>query len=171
MKPSVSIPLLILVICAVTLTHISAVETQEGTLILLDGRKVDGFGYIKNQWTSKTRNCENISKLQPEDASYREAEKLIRTYSPPGSQSAKIASAWATGPWVLIEVEFDVLLPAVVTLRKVDGKLTIVPQGIWSGYTQPWLAGPFIRNYLSKQTPEMPTSLLDCFDPQSKSFK
>ena len=102
MKPSVSIPLLIFVICAVTLTHISAIETQEGTLILLDGRKVDGFGYIKNQWTSKTRNCENISKLQPEDASYREAEKLILTYSPPGSQSAKIDSAWATEPWVLI---------------------------------------------------------------------
>jgi hypothetical protein len=71
---------------------------------------------------------------------------------------------------MLIEVEFDTLLPAVVTLKETQGEWSVVPNAIWSGHTHPWVAAPWIRNYLSKQAPDMPANLLECFTPQSKSF-
>jgi hypothetical protein len=70
-----------------------------------------------------------------------------------------------------VEVESDVLLPAVVALKQSNGEFTIIPNAIWSGYTQPWVAAPFIRDYLSRQAPDMPADLLACFTPQSKSFQ
>jgi hypothetical protein len=171
MHPRVSLPLLALVICGVLLAHIHVVPTENGTLLSIDGRKVDVLGEIKNHWVTQTRNCKDVTVVSPDMVVYRQAQSLIQAYSPPSSQSAKIASAWSSGSWLLIEVEFDVLLPAVVTLKATSGEFTIVPNAIWSGYTQPWVAAPFIRDYLSRQAPDMPLDLVECFTPQSKSFQ
>jgi hypothetical protein len=32
------------------------------------------------------------------------------------------------------------------------------------------MAAPLIRTYLTTQVPELPSKLLNCFDPRSKSF-
>ena len=77
---------------------------------------------------------------------------------------------WSMGEWTLAEVEFDELLPAVVTLQTRDNETRIVPLGIWSGLTKPWMASPLIRTYLKTQVPEIPKELLNCFAPRSKSF-
>lgn len=171
MHPRVSVPLLALVICGVLLAHLHVVPTENGPLLSIDGRKVDVLGEVNNRWVTLTRNCKDVIVLSPDMVVYRQAQSLIQAYSPPSSQSAKIASAWASGPWLLIEVEFDALLPAVVTLKATGGEFTIVPNAIWSGYTLPWVAAPFIRDYLSRQAPDMPIDLVKCFTPQSKSFQ
>jgi len=171
MHPRVSIPLLALVICGVLLTHIHVVPTDNGNLLSIDGRKVDVLGELKNLWVSQTRNCKDVTQVNADSAVYRQALSLIQAYSPPSSQSAKIASAWSNGSWLVIEVEFETLLPAVVTLKARNGEFTIVPNAIWSGYTQPWVAAPFIRDYLSRQSPDMPSDLVACFTPQSQSFQ
>jgi hypothetical protein len=171
MRPRVSVPLLALVICGVLLTHIQVVPTENGILLSIDGRKVDVLGEINNHWVTQTRNCKDVTVVSPDMAVYRQAQGLIQAYSPPSSQSAKIASAWSSGPWLLVEVEFDALLPAVATLKATNGEFTIVPNAIWSGYTQPWVAAPFIRDYLLRQAPDMPADLVKCFTPLSKSFQ
>lgn len=171
MHPRVSVPLLALVICGVLLAHLHVVPTENGPLLSIDGRKVDVLGEVNNRWVTLTRNCKDVTVLSPDMVVYRQAQSLIQAYSPPSSQSARIASAWTSGPWLLIEVEFDALLPAVVTLKATDGEFTIVPNAIWSGYTQPWVAAPFIRDYLSRQALDMPIDLVKCFTPQSKSFQ
>lgn len=170
MHPRVSVPLLALVICGVLLSHIQVVSTENGPLLSIDGRKVDVLGDINNRWVTLTRNCKDVTVVDTDTVDYRQAQSLIQAYSPPNSKSARIASAWASGPWLLMEVEFDALLPAVVTLKAADGEFTIVPNAIWSGYAQPWVAAPFIRNHLSRQAPDMPIDLVKCFTPQSKSF-
>jgi hypothetical protein len=147
------------------------VPTDNGTLLSIDGRKVDVLGELKNAWVSQTRNCKDVTQVNADGAVYRQALSLIQAYSPPSSHSAKIASAWSSGPWLVVEVEFETLLPAVVTLKASNGEFTIVPNAIWSGYTQPWVAAPFIRDYLSRQAPDMPADLVKCFTPQSKSFQ
>ena len=77
---------------------------------------------------------------------------------------------WTLGEWTLAEVEFEALLPAVVTLQKISNEQKIVPRGIWSGYTKPLMAAPLIRTYLKTQVPEVPVKLLNCLIPRSKSF-
>ncbi|WP_333842125.1 hypothetical protein [Limnohabitans sp.] len=170
MHPRVSIPLLALVICGVFATHIQIEPTENGNLLAIDGRKVDLLGHVNNQWVALTRSCQNVTMLGVDEALLRQAQSTIQNYSPPNSQSAQIASAWSSGAWLLVEVEFDDLLPAVVTLTQANGALSVVPNAIWSGYTQPWVAAPFIRDYLSRQAPEMPSDLVKCFTPRSKSF-
>jgi hypothetical protein len=171
MPPRVSIPLLALVILGVALTHIHVVQTDNGALLSIDGREVDVWGEVKNHWVAQTRSCKTVTLVNADKATYRQAQTLIQAYSPPSSQSAKIVSAWSSGSWLLVEVESDVLLPAVVALKQSNGEFTIIPNAIWSGYTQPWVAAPFIRDYLSRQAPDMPADLLACFTPQSKSFQ
>lgn len=171
MPPRVSVPLLALVIFGVALTHIHVVPTDNGALLSIDGRQVDLWGEVKNHWVAQTKSCKNVALVHADNEAYRQAQSLIQAYSPPNSQSAKIASAWSSDSWLLMEVEFDALLPAVVTLKQTNGQFTIVPNAIWSGYTQPWVAAPFIRDYVSRQVPDMPADLLTCFTPQSKSFQ
>ena len=68
------------------------------------------------------------------------------------------------------EAEFAELLPAVVLIDFSGAEPHIVSNAVWSGYTKPWKAAPFIREYLVRQVPELPPSLAACFDPQSPSF-
>jgi hypothetical protein len=170
MRQKVAAPLLALVLFGLVLTHVQLQPTEQGTLVSIDGREVDLWGAIKNQWNTQTRNCKHVIKLSDEASAFTQAKSLIQAYSPPSSQSAQIASAWSAGSWMLIEVEFDTILPAVVTLKETQGEWSVVPNAIWSGLTHPWVAAPWIRNYLSKQAPDMPASLLACFTPHSKSF-
>jgi hypothetical protein len=73
--------------------------------------------------------------------------------------------------WVVAEAEFAELLPAVVLIDFSGVEPNIVSNAIWSGYTKPWKAAPFIRNYLLRQEPDLPPSLAACFEPQSPSFR
>ena len=170
MKKKVALPLLLIVLAAVTASHIGFKQADHSYLMVVDGIEIDAIGKMQNQWLAMTQNCKNVSKVQQGERRFRTAQTLIQAYSPPQSESAKIASLWNLGDWTLAEVEFDALLPAVVTLRTLNNETHIMPRGIWSGYTKPWMAGPLIRTYLSAQTPEMPAELLNCFAPRSKSF-
>jgi hypothetical protein len=71
----------------------------------------------------------------------------------------------------LVEVEFKKLLPAVVLIQKADSEAEIVPNAVWSGYTNPHLPAPFIRKFLIQKLDSPPLALINCFEPQSDSFK
>lgn len=170
MKKKVALPLLLIVLVAVTASHIDIKQADHSHLVVVDGIEVDVFGKLQNQWLAHTQNCNSVSQVEPGEVTFLATQKAIQAYSPPQSESAKIASIWTVGEWTLAEVEFDALLPAVVTLRTLNNETHIVPRGIWSGYTKPWMAAPLIRTYLKTQVPDMPVELLNCFVPRSKSF-
>ena len=170
MKKKVALPLLLIVLAAVTASHISFKQADHSYLMVIDGIEIDAFGKMQNKWLAMTQNCKNVSQIQPSESRFLATQKLIEAYSPPQSESAKIASMWSMGDWTLAEVEFDALLPAVVTLQTLKNETQIVPRGIWSGHTKPWLAAPLIRTYLTQQVPEIPVEFLNCFAPRSKSF-
>jgi hypothetical protein len=83
----------------------------------------------------------------------------------------QLAGVWAMDKWVVAEAEFAELLPAVVLVDLSGIEAKIMSNAVWSGYTKPWKAAPFIRDYLTRQSPDLPPSLTKCFDPQSLSFK
>jgi len=112
-----------------------------------------------------------VKRLNADDSLYIQAEEKIKNYSPPNSHFLSIASAWTRSDWILIEVEFRDLLPALVVLQRTNDQWAILPQAVWSGYTKPWKAAPLLRQYIGKQVPELPKELTNCFVPQSKSFQ
>jgi hypothetical protein len=171
MKKRTSLSVLVLVFLAVVGSHIGWTARDNGILMVLDGREIDVVGIAGDQWTQMTRNCKGVGRLQPSDENYRITDRLIKAYSPPHSQSARIAGVWGADQWVLAEAEFVDLLPAVVLLDFSGDDAHIVGNAVWSGYTKPWKAAPFIRDYLAKQVPALPGALAACFDPQSPSFK
>ena len=170
MKKKVALPLLVIVLIGVIASHISFKSADHSYLMVVDGIEIDVLGKMQNQWLSLTQNCKGVSQLQADQAGFQSVQNAIQSYSPPQSQSAQIAGMWTFGEWTLAEVEFEDLLPAVVTLDFNKHEHQIVPRGIWSGHTQPWMAAPLIRTYLKTQVPEVPSKLLNCFDPLSKSF-
>jgi hypothetical protein len=171
MKRRTSLSVLVLVFLAVVGSHIGWTARDNGILMVLDGREIDVVGIAGDQWTQMTRNCKGVVRLQPSDENYRITDRLIKAYSPPHSQSARIAGVWGVDQWVLAEAEFVDLLPAVVLLDFSGDDAHIAGNAVWSGYTKPWKAAPFIRDYLVKQVPALPGALAACFDPQSPSFK
>ena len=171
MKKRTSLAVLLLVTLAVAASHLGWVTRDNGTLMVLDGREIDVVGMANDQWTQWTRNCQGVARLQPADTRYQTAVALISAYSPPHSADLRNASVWAMDDWLLAEAEFAALLPAVVSIHLAGGQAQIMSQAVWSGYTKPWKAAPFIREYLVRQAPEMPSALAACFDPQSTSFK
>jgi hypothetical protein len=170
MKKRVALPLLLLVLVGVIASHLGIKSADNSHLLVVDGREIDVLGKIQNQWVAATTSCQSVAQLHVSDPPYAEVAKLIQSYSPPSSQSAQIASLWTMGAWTLAEVEFKDLVPSVVALQTLNGKPQILPRAIWSGYTRPWVAAPFIRHYLATRAPEIPITLLNCFKPNSRSF-
>jgi hypothetical protein len=112
----------------------------------------------------------NVERVLPTQHKYQIAQTLISDYSPPDSSQSQIASVWSKDSWLVVEVEFKNLLPAVVLIQNSNSAPSILAEGIWTGYTNPHKSAPFIRDYLSHQVEAMPSQLINCFDPQSKSF-
>lgn len=158
------------VLMAVFASHVNWIEDDLGYLLTVDERPIDLFGNIKNEVTQATRNCESVVRILPTQHMYLIAQALIDSYSPPDSSQAQIASVLAMDSWLLVEVEFKSLLPAVVLIQNANSLPSIFAEGIWSGYTNPHKSAPFIRNYLHHRAVAAPSELINCFDPQSKSF-
>jgi hypothetical protein len=162
--------LLLVLTPLVMLSHISWSQEENGLLFNVDGRDVDFIGIMQDKWRITTARCDAVRALAHSDPQFSEIKKLIQSYSPPNSVAIKTMAVWTSGTWAVAELEFEDLLPAVVTVKNMDQDATIFSDGVWSGMTTPWKSGPFIRAYLGKRTPEMPTALLNCFELRSASF-
>lgn len=149
--------------------HLSWVEHDNGHLLQVDGNPIDLMGEIGEQWNRITRQCHHVRRVSSGESVHAQALAAIAGYSPPHSASAQLVSLWTRGEWLLAEVEFQELFPAVVLIHQ-SPHLTIVPHAVWSGVTKPWKAAPHIRHYLSEKASGVPSDLFRCFDPQSRAF-
>ncbi len=152
-------------------SHIGWIRDDLGLLITIDDRPIDVVGYFEDKLNTLTRNCGGVRRLNASNKQYQLAQSLIHDYSLPNSSNVNISSAWSMGSWILVEVEFTELLPAVVIIEKADSDAAIVPNAVWSGYTNPHLPAPFIRKFLSQKFNSPPLALINCFEPQSDTFK
>lgn len=170
MKPSVARTALAATLVAVALSHVEWSRADNGHLLLVDGRPVDVQGWLANQLNRVRRDCKSVQAMRGEDATLQAALQTLKAYSPPASHSARVAGALTSEGWMLLEVEFDTLLPAVVLMQQTGTEWVLAPRGVWSGQTHPWLAAPLIRAYLSGQVATAPPQLLACFDPKSSAL-
>jgi hypothetical protein len=165
MKPHVALSALIVTFIAVTVSHLDWVHADGGHLLVVDGRPVDAEGWLHNEFNKLRRNCADVIVLNKEDERLALAMLTLKEYSAPASRRARVLAASLRDDWMLIEVEFDTLLPAVVLMQKTGSNWVIASRGIWSGQTYPWLAATSIRAYLARQVESAPSDLLACFDP------
>jgi hypothetical protein len=155
----------------VIFSHLNWVQDDLGGLLTIDEQPLDVIGHFENQFTKLTRDCISVQRLSITDPSYKLTQSLIAEYSPPDSRLSTIAAVWHMDDWLLAEVEFKELLPAVVLIQRNGLDATIVPDAVWSGYSHPHLPAPFIRRFLIQKLDAPPLDLINCFEPQSQSFK
>jgi hypothetical protein len=170
MKKHVAITMLVLTALGILRAHVT-VEGQDGAYFLnFQGKKHDVVGGLLNQKNSLFRQCGPVNKIEIQSQVADSALHAIQNFSPPDSRNARLLGVLQQGPWLLAEVEFSTLNPAVVLLQMDGQKTRIVEGAIWSGTTAPWQSASLIRRYLQDRAPKVPAELLACFDPASALF-
>ncbi|MFM2239082.1 MAG: hypothetical protein RJA69_456 [Pseudomonadota bacterium] len=170
MKKSVALATLTATCVWVASLHVDWTAHDNGHLLVIDGAPVDLLGEVSERWNKATRQCTQVRRVSADEHIHAQALSVIMAYSPPQSRLARLVSLWARDDWLLAEVEFEELFPAVVLIDRSTPHLSIVPQAVWSGVTKPWKAAPHIRHYLSGHVTGVPVDLFRCFDPQSDAF-
>jgi hypothetical protein len=171
MKRHVAVTLLVLTSLGVINAHVD-VEAQDGRYFAVwQGQKHDVIGWISERSNQLWRNCRAVQQLSSDSPKATQVLALIKDYSPPDSRQAQLVSLQQQGDWLLAELAFATLNPAVVVLRDDAAGLRLPERAVWSGSTAPWLPGPRIRDHLQQQVPEVPASLLACYDPVSDGLR
>ena len=171
MKKHVAITLLVLTTLGVLKAHVG-IEQQDGRYFLsYQGKKHDALGTLMNQFNTVLRQCGSVQQLDISSSVAGDTLTAIQSFSPPDSQKAQLIGVSRQADWLLAEVEFTTLNPAVVLLKITPERIRIVDGAIWSGTTAPWASAPLIRRYISDRAAQVPSALMDCFDPAGGLFK
>jgi hypothetical protein len=123
MKKRTSAWVLLLVTAGVLLSHLSWEEKDNGHLLMVDGVALDVVGRARDRWTQLTRQCTAAVRVSENDLRFSQARAVIQAYSPPASASAQLQSLWSVDDWLLAEVAFNDLLPAVVLQPLLDSEV------------------------------------------------
>ena len=170
MKKHVALTLLVLTTLGVLKAHVE-IERQDGAYFLsYQGKKHDVLGAFMNQTNAVLRQCGSVQVVDVNSPQAGEALRAIQNFSPPSSHDARLLGLLQQGPWLLAELEFSTLNPAVVLPTSSPQGARIVDGAIWSGTTAPWQSATLIRGYIQDRAPQAPPALMNCFDPAGALF-
>lgn len=142
------------------------VESRDGAWLLsVDGRALDLRGALADPLNRLGRDCSGVATLQRADPDWSAALAQVRDHSPPDSRSAELVTLQRSGDWLVAEIAFGTLEPAVLVLQRQGARWQIADAAIWSGTTAPWRPGPFIRQFVGARVPGLPPALLACLSP------
>lgn len=168
MKKHVAATLLGLTILGLLDVHLDLESVDDGHVVRWQGRQHDVRGALATQANAWWRNCSPVQRLHESSDQAQQVLRLIAQHSPPDSSELELVTLLQQGNWLLAELRFERLSPAVVLLEHLDAKSTEpTERAIWSGSTEPWRSGPHIRAYLRSRVPQAPQALLACLDPTS----
>lgn len=171
MKKHVALTLLLLTTLGVLNAHVDLPEVDGRRFVLMQGKLHDPMGWLQDHWTQAVRRCVGVQSVEAHSAAGQSSLHAIQAFSPPDSQSAKLLQVLVHGDWMLAEVEFEQLNPAVVLLQKTPTQVQVVGNAVWSGSTEPWRPAPLIRRHLGANAPDMPPALRECFSPRAALFQ
>lgn len=171
MKKHVALTLLAITALGVLNAHVDLPAHDGRRFVLAQGRLHDVTGWAEDNWTRTWRSCKQVQQVPLASDTARSTLLALRAFSPPDSQSARLLQLQALDDWLLAEVEFETLSPAVVPLKVEDGTHAVMGQAIWSGSTEPWRPAPLIRRHIQARALTMPGELMDCFEPAGALFQ
>lgn len=170
MKKHVALTMLALTSLGVLNAHVDLPEVDGRRFVQAQGQLHDVQGWLEDRWTAATRSCSNLESVPADGPTGQATLAAVRVFSPPDSETARLLQLQAQGQWLLAELEFERLNPAVVLLSRHGGTPHIVEGAIWSGSTEPWRPAPLIRRHLRQRAPQAPQELLDCLEPRAPMF-
>lgn len=166
MKRKTAVLLLALVSVGVVDSHVDW-ETLDGKgLVNVSGVRFDPLGWMRDKAQVTRRDCAWYTQPSADSALAASVLRAISQHSPPDSQQPRWHSARHDGNWLVVEVSFERLNPAVALLQRQGEQWRIHPKAVWSGSTAPWHPSTRIRDHLMQQAPEAPKGLIACFSPQ-----
>ncbi len=171
MKRHVALTLLIVTALGVLNAHVDLPRIDGRRFVAAQGQLYDPLGWLEDQVNAWSRQCRSVQRVDLQHPDAQTALLRIGAFSPPDSHTARALQVLGAGPWWLVEVSFETLSPAVVTLHGEGDSMKIVGEAIWSGSTTPWRPAPQIRRYLLAAAPALPPELVACLDPQSELFR
>jgi hypothetical protein len=170
MKKHVALTLLALTTLGVLNAHIDLPEVDGRRFVKAQEKLHDPLGWAEDLWAAGTTSCAPVQRLDEYAALARAGLQAIQAFSPPDSASARVLQMQEQAGWLLAEVEFQSLSPAVVLLKSQAHQVLVVDGAVWSGSTWPWRPAPLIRRHLRERAPASPMALLECFTPRSALF-
>ena len=142
--------------------HIDWVEQDHGILLAINGKQHDPKGWVTERWRAWQQDCRAVITPDLRSTTAQAVLRSIQQHSLPDSREAQLLQLHQLADWSIAEASFPSLNPSLVVLRQRDGQWHIQDAAVWSGSTAPWHAPHFVRHYLQKQSPELPSALLHC---------
>ena len=164
MKRHVAAVLVFLTTIVVIDSHVDWERLDGRRLLNLSGQRFDLQGWAAEQALLWRRDCSAFAPLPTDSPTAQAVLTVIQQHSLPDSQSAKGLQMRLQGNWIVAEVTFETLKPALVVLQLNHGQWRVQDQAVWSGSTAPWNSAHFVRRYLRQQAPDLPQALLQCID-------
>jgi len=170
MKKHVAATLLGLTVLGLLDVHLDLESVDDGHVVRWQGRQHDVRGALAAQANAWWRDCSPVQRLHESSDQAQQVLRLIAQHSPPDSSALQLVALLQQGNWLVAELRFERLSPAVVLLQREGAQGSsqeLSERAIWSGSTEPWRSGPHIRAYLRSRVPQAPQALLACLDPTS----
>jgi hypothetical protein len=166
MKRKTAALVLAVVLIGVVDSHVDW-ETLDGKgLLNVSGVRFDPMGWGRDKAQATRRDCAWYTRPSADGAIGTAVLRAVSRHSPPDSSRPRWHSALQDGHWLIVEVSFEKLNPAVVLLQREGEQWRLHPKAIWSGSTEPWYPSTRIRDHLRQQAPEAPKGLIACFKPE-----
>lgn len=182
-RPARRRALWILALCSpllVALTQLRWLPQDQGVLLQVGSQTLDLNGALLGYWQAAVRRCGEVQRWPAGSPLWLQARDVLAAHSPPASAAARplqVLSMQHQGvDSMLVEVVWDTmptvapLNPAIVPLQRIGGQWQVLQTAVWSGDTGPWSVPVFVRRWLQRQAPQLPTALVQCLDPEVSLF-
>ncbi len=154
------------VLVGVVDSHVDWETVDKRGLLNVNGVRVDITGWARDTLQALEPGCGALLTPPADSAQRVAALAAVAQYSPPDSANPRWHQGLQAGNWLLAELSFERLSPAVVLLQQGPQGWRLHPTALWSGSTEPWRPGPLIRDHLRQHAPQAPAALINCFRPQ-----